>query len=109
MPLDYNNDTLLTILNHPAMKKSGPKTCVSWRGQHTRGGNGGGTPIFYYDGEAIVVYRYLAHHLIQNVEGMHVHHLCHNHRCININHLRVLTPGEHTHQHWNPNGNRKNE
>ncbi|WP_227021958.1 HNH endonuclease [Pantoea sp. AV62] len=38
-------------------------------------------------------------HLGHSLDGLHVHHDCHNRKCINPSHLMVLTPEEHSEIH----------
>lgn len=31
--------------------------------------------------------------------GFHIHHVCGNRRCVNVDHLRAVSPLEHSHEH----------
>jgi len=51
------------------------------------------------DSETSMAHRAVMEHLDYELSGMHVHHTCRNRKCINPDHLQVMTPDAHTELH----------
>ena len=73
--------------------------CWNWTG--AKNANGYGLLTFWIDGKAILrgAHRISKQLAGESIDSMHVHHECHNPKCVNPAHLTVLSPGEHTLRH----------
>jgi len=71
-----------------------PETgCHNWTGHTTVKGYG----VTNLNGEQIMVHRAVWEHSKGPIpEGLQIDHLCRNTSCCNVEHLRVVTPGENT-------------
>ncbi len=74
-------------------------SCVRWQGYiNPRTGYGG----IRRGGKHTTVHRYLYELYWGPVaDGMQVHHICNNRWCVNVGHLREMTPRENTRQGGN--------
>jgi hypothetical protein len=86
----------------PKVLKTGG--CWQWQGQTTRRGYG-----VQWDGkEKRLVHRLVYEMLVGPIpEGLHVHHKCENHACVNPEHMRLVDPSVHTSE-IHPNNARSN-
>lgn len=73
-----------------------PETgCLEWQGATSGDGRGGGYPRMKLDGRTVAVHRVLAvHHFGFLHTGRQIDHMCRNRRCLNIEHLEIVTAKE---------------
>ena len=65
--------------------------CWEWKG----GVAGKGYGSFYLNGRRIKAHRYAYQTLVGAIpEGLEIDHLCRNRKCVNPNHMEVVTRGE---------------
>ncbi|MFG1997117.1 HNH endonuclease [Actinoplanes sp. NPDC048988] len=70
--------------------------CVYWTGAATKNGYG----VIRHQGKAEYVHRLMAAYYGMNVEGKTVDHLCHERRCVRMEHLSVCSREENS---WREN------
>ncbi|MDU4747377.1 HNH endonuclease [uncultured Pantoea sp.] len=70
--------------------------CWNWSGALCAAGYG---CRLRKDSETTLAHRAMMEHLDYELSGMHVHHDCRNRKCINPDHLKVMTPDDHAALH----------
>jgi hypothetical protein len=74
------------------VKDEGVNPCYRWIGDTNAAGYG----RFSVDGQVVRAYRWIWEQRNGPIPtGKQLHHLCENPACVNVDHLRALTPAEH--------------
>ncbi len=84
----FNKNTAETLMFYV---KENPNGCMEWTGAIRDNGYASAT----VDYKSILVHRYMYEQKVGPIpKGMHIDHLCRNRRCVNVNHMEVVTPRE---------------
>lgn len=79
-----------------SVNKKRKNACWDWAGTTNAYGYG----MFHYNNIAISAHRFA--YLIKHgsiISGHHIHHMCENKLCVNVKHLKSVTPEEHKQIH----------
>lgn len=69
--------------------------CWNWQGADSGDGRGGGYPRMSLDGRTVVVHRVMATHVYGFIPSKRqVDHTCRNRRCVNPDHLELVSHAE---------------
>lgn len=56
--------------------------------------------LFWYEGSYVGAHRWIWEQTHGEIaEGLHIHHVCRNERCVDTDHLELVSPAEHNDRH----------